>query len=210
MDLRLYQLHKPLDFMSGLGRLKMIPRSGWISHGIQLNDVESVADHTFSTSALAMLLADMEASNGRHVDVERVLRMALLHDLAEGLTFDISKSYLEYLGNRGEAIKRQLEQSAWNHILRGIRSKSIKTKYIQLQSEFNAARTFESQIVHAADKLDILFQINAYLRKGYARRMLSDIWTTTNRSLARFHIRSVNETQRIAVRLYKAELYGSK
>jgi 5'-deoxynucleotidase YfbR-like HD superfamily hydrolase len=184
----------------------MIPRSGWISHGIQLNDVESVADHTFSTSAMAMLLADMEASKGRHVDVERVLRMALLHDLAEGLTFDISKSYLDYLGNWGETIKREVEQSAWNHIIDGIRSKSIKTKYNQLQSEFNAGRTLESQIVHAADKLDILFQINAYLRKGYARRMFSDLWTSTNRSLARFRIRSVNEAHRIALRLYRAEL----
>jgi putative hydrolase of HD superfamily len=196
---------KSTDFISGLDRLKMIPRSGWISHGIQLNDVESVADHTFSTAALAMLLADMEADSGRHVDVERVLRMAMLHDLAEGLTFDISKSYLEYIGNRGEAIKQQLEQSAWNHIIGGIRSRPIKTKYIQLQSEFNAAKTFESQIVHAADKLDILFQINAYLRKGYSRRMLSDLWISTNRSLARFHLRSVNETREIAVKLYKTE-----
>ena len=193
-----------MDFVSSLGKLKMIPRSGWISHGVGLHDVESVADHTFSTSVLAMLLADMEARNGRRVDVERVLRMALLHDLAEGLTFDISKSYLEYVGRRGEAIKRQVELLAWKHIVENIRSKSIRTEYAKLQSEFNAQVTFESRIVHAADKLDILFQTIAYLRKGYPKRMLSDLWTSTNHSLARFEMPSVNATRKIAVRLYNS------
>jgi len=195
---------KSVDFVSGLGKLKMIPRSGWISHGVGRHDVESVADHTFSTSILALGLADMEARNGRRVDIERVLRMALLHDLAEGLTFDISKSYLEYLGKRGEAIKRQVELSAWKHIVESVRSKSIRAEYAKLQSEFNAEATLESEIVHAADKLDILFQIIAYLRKGYPKRMLSDLWTSTNRSLARFEIPSVNSTRKIAVRLYNA------
>ena len=87
-----------LNFVSSLSRIKMIPRSGWISHGISLRDVESVADHSFSTTVLAMWLADLEVSNGRRVNLERVLRLALLHDLPEALTFDISKSYLEYLG----------------------------------------------------------------------------------------------------------------
>ena len=182
----------------------MIPRTGWISHGIMLQEVESVADHTFSTSTLAMLLADMEARSGRHVDVERVLRMALLHDLAEALTFDINKSYLEYLGREGEAIKRQVEQAAWNHIIESIRSKSIRTKYTELQSEFNAEETFESQIVHAADKLDILFQAIAYHRKGYPRRILVGLWTSTNRYLTGVKIPSVNDLRKTAVRLYKA------
>ena len=67
-----------LDFVSSLGKLKMIPRSGWISHGISLQDVESVADHSFSTTVLAMLLTDLEVANGRRINIERVLRLALL------------------------------------------------------------------------------------------------------------------------------------
>jgi putative hydrolase of HD superfamily len=153
-----------------------------------------------------MLLADMEARRGRHVDVERVLRMALLHDLAEALTFDISKSYLEYLGRSGEAIKRKLEKAAWNHIVESISSKSIRMKYEELQSEFNAGATFESQIVHAADKLDILFQVIAYHRKGYPKRILADLWATTNRSLTSATVASVKDLQKTAVLLYKATL----
>jgi putative hydrolase of HD superfamily len=195
---------RPTDFIFGLGKLKTIPRSGWISHGIGPQEVESVADHAFSTSGLAMFLADMEGRHGRHVDVEKVLRMALLHDLAEGLTFDISKSYLEYLGRRGEAIKREVEEAAWNHIVESIRGKWMRMKYAELQSEFNAEETFESQIVHAADKLDILFQVIAYHRKGYPRRILADLWTSTNRSLTGVRIPSVSNLRKTAVRLYKA------
>ena len=192
------------DFLSSVERLKMIPRTGWISHNISLQDVESVADHTYSTSALAMLLADMEAKNGRHVNVERVLRMALLHDLAEALTFDISKAYLEYLGKRGESVKRRLEEAAWNHITQSIDGSLIRTQYQKLRSEFDAEETLESQIVHAADKLDLLFQIIWYHRKGYPKRTLIDLWKSTNRCLADVRIASVANLRKTAVRLYEA------
>ena len=182
--------------------MKAIPRTGWISHGVRLQDVESVADHTFSTSTLAMLLADLECEEGRRVDVERVLRMALLHDLAEALTFDISKTYLEYLGKNGEAIKRKVEQAAWNHMVKSLRGKSLRMKYARLQCEFDAEETVESQIVHAADKLDILFQAVEYHRKGYPRQILSDLWKSTNRSLSRSKLPSVKNLRKIAVRLW--------
>ena len=148
-----------------------------------------------------MLLADMECGGGRRVDVERVIRMALLHDLAEALTFDISKGYLDYLGKSGEAMKRKVEQAAWKHVIKGIRSRSLRMKYAGLQSEFDAEETFESQIVHAADKLDILFQALAYHQRGYPRRILADLWTSTNRSLSRSKISSVKDLRKIAVRL---------
>jgi len=193
-----------VDFLADLSKLKTIPRSGWISHGIGIQEVESVADHTFSTSMLAMVLADMEVSNGRRVNVEQVLRMALVHDLAEALTFDMSKAYLEYLGVEGATIKRRVEQAAWNHMLRNIPGKSLRMKYAEVQSRFEAQETLESQIVHAADKLDILFQAIAYRQKGYPRGMLSGLWTSTSRSLSGSKIPSVKHLRGIAVRLYKA------
>jgi putative hydrolase of HD superfamily len=183
--------------------VKAIPRSGWVSHGVALQDVESVADHSYSTCGLAMLLADMETEKGRPVDVERVLRLALLHDLAEALTFDISKSYLEYLGRRGEAIKREVEEAAWRHIIESIQSASIRKNYASLWLEFNAEETLESKIVHAADGLDILFQVVEYTGRGYPKAMLADLWAGTNRRLTHVRLSSVRELRKIAVRLYK-------
>lgn len=170
--------------------MKAIPRSGWISHGIVLQDVESVADHSYSTCALALLLADLELKRGRNVDVERVLRMALIHDLPESLTFDISKEYLKYLGKRGDAMKRELDRSAWKHITNGLRDPTLQRTYTGLQKEFEEERTFESQMVRAADRLDILLQIIAYRRRGYDNFMLEDIWSETNKKLRSSRIAS--------------------
>jgi len=195
-----------LDFVSSLGKVKMIPRSGWISHGISLQEVESVADHSFSTTVLAMLLADLEVANGRRINIERVLRLALLHDLPEALTFDISKSYLEYLGMRGEAIKSELEQAAWKHLIEGIEKGAIRKRYAQLQSEFNAEQTIESMIVHAADRLDLLLQIVEYRRRGYPKAILADLWKSTSQKLRGSKLSSVKTLYKMATRLYKNDV----
>ena len=194
-----------LDFVSSLSKVKMIPRSGWVSHGVSLQEVESVADHSFSTTALAMFLADLEVGNGLRINVERVLRLALIHDLPEALTFDISKSYLEYLGARGESIKSELEQAAWRHLIRGEKS-AIRKRYAQLQSEFKAEETIESKIVHAADRLDILLQVVEYRRRGYPKVVLADLWKSTSQKLQGSKLSSVRKLYNMAARSYKNNL----
>jgi putative hydrolase of HD superfamily len=161
-----------------------------------MNDVESVADHSFSTSALSVLIADLETNRGMKVDVERVLRMALLHDLAESLTFDISKAYLSYLGKRGEDIKSELESSAWRHLAGGLKDDGLARKYTRLQSEFDASETLESRIVHAADGLDILLQVIEYRRRGYPESLLKELWNGTNAKLRQSKSPSVRRIHR--------------
>lgn len=156
--------------------MKAIPRSGWLSHDVSLQDIESVADHTFSTSALSMLLADLEVKRGVNVNVEQVLRMAILHDLAESLTFDISRAYLEYMGAKGEAMKREIERTAWARIAKGIEKPELAHKYATIQNQYVANTTKEAEIVHAADSIDILLQVVTYERKGYLHASLSDLW----------------------------------
>ena len=156
--------------------MKAIPRSGWLSHEVSLQDVESVADHTFSTSVLSMLLADLEVERGVSVNMEQVLRMALLHDLAESLTFDISRAYLDYMGTKGEAMKREIERTAWRHLVKGIEDRKLARRYADAQREYVEDRTTEAKIVHAADSMDILLQVVNYLRRGYPEALLSDLW----------------------------------
>lgn len=192
-----------LDFVSSLSKAKMIPRTGWVSHGVSLQEVESVADHSFSTTVLAMFLADLEAGNGRRINVERVLRLALVHDLPEALTFDISKSYLEYLGARGESMKSELEQAAWQHLIKNIKRREVRKRYARLQSEFNAEETIESMIVRAADRLDILLQIVEYRRRGYPKVVLADMWKSTSQKLQRSKLSSVKKLYHATARSYR-------
>jgi len=183
----------PIKFLATVNTLKRIPRSGWITHGVSLQDVESVADHTFSTCVISLLLADLEQRRGVRVNVERVLRTATLHDLAEALTFDISRSYLTYLGKRGSAIKNEIETSAWKYLARSIGSPKLSNDYLRLQEQYVSNNTIEAQIVHAADGIDILLQILELRRRGYPAESVKDLWGETVKRLKETPIRSAKD-----------------
>ena len=183
----------PIKFLATVNTLKRIPRSGWITHGVSLQDVESVADHTFSTCVISLLLADLEQRRGVRVNVERVLRTATLHDLAEALTFDISRSYLTYLGKRGSAIKNEIETSAWKYLARSIGSPRLSNDYLRLQEQYVSNNTIEAQIVHAADGIDILIQILELRRRGYPAESVKDLWGETVKRLKETPIRSAKD-----------------
>ena len=100
--------------------LKRLPRTGWLLAGVP--QPESVADHCFATTLLALALAESintdPAAHGldEALDVGRVLRVALLHDLAEALITDLPKRSAERLG---EATKRAAEAAAFAEIVAG-------------------------------------------------------------------------------------------
>lgn len=192
-----------IEFLLRLPGLKRIPRSGWLSHGVSLTDIETVAEHTFSTCALSMMLVDLEAKRGINLDAEKVLRMAVLHDLAESITFDISQAYLQHMGNRGAAIKREVEKSAWNDVVRGISDRKLAHKYRSLQREFDANATKESKIVHVADTLDIMLQVLDYRRRGYPPGMLLDLWNERRKMVARSGVASAQMLLKLVLREYR-------
>ena len=186
-----------VSFLQALSDLKCIPRSGWLSHRISLQDVESVADHSFSTSVLSMVLANCELKMGKRVNVERVLKMALLHDLTEVLTFDISKTYLEYLGARGRKIKNEIEKSACVHLSEAMKPFGLSEDYAAVCDEYFEDRTIEAHIVHAADRLDILLQVINLEGRGYPGTLTRELWEKTNEALVDSKLGSVQKIRRI-------------
>ena len=103
---------KPAEVLALLDemiRLKAVPRTGWLLRGVR--DVESVADHSFGVAFIAMLLADRAQAAGLEVSVEKVLRMALLHDLTEARTGDLPATIKRYFkGNTLQAADTQVTQ----------------------------------------------------------------------------------------------------
>jgi len=170
---------------------------------VALTDVESVADHSLSTCALSLILSDLEARRGRKLSVERVLRLALFHDLCETLTFDISKEYLDYLGPKGKKIKAELEVAAWKHVVAGLKDPCLSRTYSKMQEEFQNEKTFESKIVHAADALDILLEINEYIRRGYPAKLFEDMWKQTVKRLRFSSVVSVDSLLKELIREHR-------
>jgi putative hydrolase of HD superfamily len=180
--------------------MKILPRSGWLSCGVTAWDVESIADHSFSVSVLSLLIADLEVKRGVNVNVEKVLRMAILHDMSESLTFDISKAYLRYLGKRGEEVKRELEDSAWSTLVQDLKNLQLADEYARVQSDYNANSTFESKIVHAADGLDILLQVINFEQRGYVQSSLAELWKSTVAGLRRSEVPSTGKILEVILR----------
>jgi putative hydrolases of HD superfamily len=152
-----------------LQRLKGLERTGWMLRGIP-QGAESVAAHSYGVAVAAMLLADELRSRGVAVDVERVLRVALLHDWAEARVGDLPRTASEYFG--AEARKRA-ERAAFDDITGGVRQ-SVADEYSELHEEYEQREGLEARLVKAADVIDLLVQTLAFERAGV--RGLDEFW----------------------------------
>lgn len=147
-----------IELLTELMRLKAVPRTGWLLRGVR--DVESVAAHSFGVAFIAMLLADRAVSRGFPVSPEKVLRMALLHDLTEARTGDLPATIKKYFGS--DALKTADERAA-AEMLSG-----LSAEYLDIWRDYEQRDSLEARIVKAADKLDLLLQAREY-EKGGAR-----------------------------------------
>jgi putative hydrolase of HD superfamily len=176
--------------------LKRVPRSGWITYRISGHDVESVSSHSYSVAVIALMMSEIMRSRNQKVDVERVLKMALLHDLSESLTFDISKAYLRYLGRKGSVLKTRLERKAASRILADLQNKQLARTFRTAIEAYSSSNTLESRIVHCADALDLLLQVIEYERMGYSKVTLDPIWRETRSKLIKYRLPLAREWSR--------------
>ncbi len=160
--------------LDAIQALKIIPRSGWIHAGVRMAEVESVAEHSFGVAVVSLILSEKLKESGAQIDISKTLKMAILHDLSESLTFDISKRYLEFLGNRGHRIKREIENSANRKLLSHLPAHFKKEASILLKEHENG-KTLEAQTVTAADRIDMLLQLHTYHQQGYRSRILTEM-----------------------------------
>ena len=135
---------------------------------------------------IAFVMSETVRLTNREINMEKVLKMALLHDLSESMTFDISKAYLRYLGRNGEKIKRHLERKAISRILSDINNKRLAKTLRVTVEEYDSARSLEAKIVHCADAIDLLLQVIEYEKMGYPKTTLNPIWKETRSKLTKY------------------------
>ena len=158
-----------LTVLLELQRLKVLDRTGWVLRG-RPPGAESVAAHSYGVALASMLLADEVRSRGVEVDVERVLRIAVLHDLAEARTGDMPRTMAEYYG--AEA-RRQAESAAFADLLAKLDA-GRAAAYVELHGEYEERAGLEARLVKAADIIDLLAQALAFERAG--ARGLDEFW----------------------------------
>ena len=151
-----------------LQRLKRLDRTGWTLRGLA-NGTESVAAHSFGVSVTAMLLADEIGARGTVVDLEKILRMALLHDWSETRVGDMPKTAVTYFGSEA---RKKAEIAAFADVVK--EAGAGNERYRALYEEYEARESLEAQIVKAADVIDLLVQALALERGG--ARGLDEFW----------------------------------
>src|SRR5918911_886163 len=150
-------------------RLKSLERTGWMLRGIAPG-MESVAEHSYGVAVAAMMLADEVQARGVAVDVERLLRVALMHDWAEARLGDIPRTGSLYFGADE---RRRAERAAFDDIVRELGA-HLKTKYSELHEDYERRGSLEARLVKAADIIDLLVQVLAFERAG--ARGLDEFW----------------------------------
>lgn len=157
-----------LSTLIELQRLKGLDRTGWVLRGFA-NGTESVAAHSFGVSVTAMLLADELIAQGVAVDVEKILRIALLHDWAEARVGDMPRTATMYFG--AEA-RKQAETAAFRDLTSDLANNN--DVYTNLYHEYEDRNTLEARLVKVADVIDLLVQALALERAG--GRGLDEFW----------------------------------
>jgi len=168
-----------INFVSELMRLKAVPRTGWLLRGVR--DVESVADHSFGVALIAMLLADQAQRQGLEPNVEKILRMALLHDLTEARTGDLPNTIKKYFDKPS---LHSADERIADEMLSGLGA--IGEEYLLLWQEYEERVSLEARIVKAADKLDLLLQAREY-EKGGAQN-LQEFWESSETDFSSLEI----------------------
>jgi putative hydrolase of HD superfamily len=157
-----------LSTLIELQRLKRLDRTGWTLRGLP-NGTESVAAHSFGVSVTAMLLADAFVARGIPVNVEKVLRIALLHDWAEVRVGDMPRTATQYFGVEA---RKDAESAAFSDLVREVDER--KNTYMHLYNDYEQRSSLEARLVKAADVLDLLIQVLAFERAG--ARGLDEFW----------------------------------
>ena len=151
---------------------------------------EDVAQHSYLTALYAMILADQERHRGTKVDVEKLLRMALLHDAEEASTGDIHHPFKHQDTQFTESIDERALQ--WFHnLMRGLPD-DLGDEYVQLRKVSGDMNTTEAVILKAADKLEAL------------------LWAYEEYLLGNEHLRRAQIVEDILSKLDRIELHSVK
>jgi putative hydrolases of HD superfamily len=144
--MRAEEIEGVLTFLRAAERLKTVMRSGWTSDGQQ----ESVAEHTWRLCLMAMLLYGHTPG----IDLARLLKMCLIHDLGEAIGGDVPAP-----AQKAGASKADRERSDLVQLIAPL-PPALQQEIVDLWDEYEAAGSPEAKIAKGLDKLETILQHN--------------------------------------------------
>jgi putative hydrolase of HD superfamily len=138
------ELEGVLTFLRAAERLKTVTRSGWTSTG----QPESVAEHTWRLCLMAMVLYGRTDA----VDLAKLLKMCLIHDLGEAIGGDVPAPAQQAGVNKADRERADLLE------LIAPLPAAARREIAELWDEYEAAASPEARVAKGLDKLETILQ----------------------------------------------------
>lgn len=141
---------RDIEFIYEMGALRHIQRS-W--HRFLGPNFQNNTEHTFRVAMIALVIAKREKAT----NLEKIMLMALLHDIPESRTGDvdyISRQYVERNEDKG--------------MVDMVEGTSLAPDMIELWREYERRDCLEAKIVKDADNLDVDFELAEQAASGHA------------------------------------------
>ena len=132
-------------------RLKKTLRKGWLNWCVSEDRIESVAEHIFATSMLAV---GIYSTTKPDIDINKVITMIMLHETEEIIIGDITMFDLEQLKTK--------KQDGRQAVLSIFKDFSNSNHFLQIIEEYENRQTKESIFAHQCDKLEADLQARLY------------------------------------------------
>ena len=138
---------RDIDFLFEIGSLRNIPRA-W--QQVLTGKVQNISEHIFRTTMVAWIIAVAEKA-----DVPKVLKMCLVHDVAESREGDIAFMHREYVTRHEELAEAHVFQNT-----------ILEKEVAALLKEYAERKSLEAKIVKDADNMDVDLELKELARIG--------------------------------------------
>ncbi len=163
-----------------LMRLKRLYRQGWLKRGVPAELCESVAEHSFGTALLALLIL----GKGREgLDGQRAALLALVHEMGESYAGDITP-----VDGVSKERKRELERDS---ILRALEGHPDADWFLALWEEFEEGGSPEARFVRELDRLEMGLQAALHDAEGHPG--MPEFFESARRSVREPRLRALLE-----------------
>lgn len=168
-----------------LMRLKRLYRQGWLKRGLPEGLCESVAEHSFGTALLVLLLAGKEGAGGEFgkLDSSHAALLALVHEMGESYAGDITP-----VDGVSPEDKLRLEREA---ILKALDGLPERDWLLAFWEEFEEGSSPEARFVRQLDRLEMGLQAALQDAEGFPG--MEEFYASARRTVVEPRLRSVLE-----------------